>query len=83
MGSLSLSDFVTSDPVVSCFQTVLAFLPGMVERKHGHVVAILPGAGLCQLSNKVPYATIKYAITGTDICFTQLYKRTRPTGISC
>jgi hypothetical protein len=39
----------------------MAFLPGMVQRNHGHVVAISPVAGPCPLSNNASHCSV----TGT------------------
>ncbi|XP_071442015.1 short-chain dehydrogenase/reductase family 16C member 6-like [Hetaerina americana] len=41
-----------------------AFLPYMIENNHGHVVALSSMAGICGLSNLVPYCASKYAVRG-------------------
>ncbi|KAI5711557.1 hypothetical protein M8J75_001340 [Diaphorina citri] len=46
------------------FWTVLAFLPGMVERNKGHVVGISSLAGLSGLANKSPYSASKFGVAG-------------------
>ncbi|KAG8225823.1 hypothetical protein J437_LFUL005630 [Ladona fulva] len=41
-----------------------AFLPSMIENNHGHIVALSSMAGICGLSNLVPYCASKYAVRG-------------------
>ncbi|CAK1602437.1 unnamed protein product [Parnassius mnemosyne] len=43
---------------------IQAFLPAMVERNHGHIVAMSSMAGLMGLRNLVPYCGSKYAVRG-------------------
>ncbi|CAG4977135.1 unnamed protein product [Parnassius apollo] len=43
---------------------IQAFLPAMVERNHGHIVAMSSIAGLMGLQNLVPYCGSKYAVRG-------------------
>ncbi|XP_069670584.1 short-chain dehydrogenase/reductase family 16C member 6-like isoform X2 [Periplaneta americana] len=50
--------------LLSHFWTLLAFLPGMVQRRHGHVVAISCVAGLRGLADKGPHSASKHAVTG-------------------
>ncbi|XP_067008395.2 short-chain dehydrogenase/reductase family 16C member 6 [Anabrus simplex] len=46
------------------FWTLFAFLPGMIARNHGHLVAVSSLAGLSGLANKAPYSASKFAVTG-------------------
>ncbi|GBP38698.1 hypothetical protein EVAR_22347_1 [Eumeta japonica] len=41
-----------------------AFLPAMIERNHGHIVAMSSMAGLMGIRNLVPYCGTKYAVRG-------------------
>ncbi|KAJ4426059.1 hypothetical protein ANN_27686 [Periplaneta americana] len=50
--------------LLSHFWTLLAFLPGMVQRRHGHVVAISCVAGLRGLADKGQHSASKHAVTG-------------------
>ncbi|XP_072937638.1 epidermal retinol dehydrogenase 2-like isoform X2 [Epargyreus clarus] len=43
---------------------IQAFLPSMIERNHGHIVAMSSMAGLMGLGNLVPYCGSKYAVRG-------------------
>ncbi|OWR40937.1 short-chain dehydrogenase [Danaus plexippus plexippus] len=43
---------------------IQAFLPSMMERNHGHIVAMSSMAGLMGLRNLVPYCGSKYAVRG-------------------
>uniref|UniRef100_A0A1B6DF37 Uncharacterized protein n=2 Tax=Clastoptera arizonana TaxID=38151 RepID=A0A1B6DF37_9HEMI len=40
------------------------FLPDMVRKNHGHVVAVSSMAGILGLSNLVPYCASKFAVRG-------------------
>lgn len=44
--------------------TLEAFLPQMIERNHGHVVALSSMAGIIGLRNLVPYCASKFAVRG-------------------
>ncbi|KAF9420314.1 hypothetical protein HW555_003375 [Spodoptera exigua] len=44
------------------------FLPSMMERNHGHIVAMSSMAGVVGLRNLVPYCATKFAIKFTVIC---------------
>ncbi|XP_026498062.1 estradiol 17-beta-dehydrogenase 11-like isoform X1 [Vanessa tameamea] len=44
--------------------TLQAFLPGMMERNHGHIVAMSSMAGVIGLRNLVPYCGTKFAVRG-------------------
>lgn len=41
-----------------------AFLPRMIEKNHGHIVALSSIAGLIGFNNLVPYCGSKYAVRG-------------------
>lgn len=41
-----------------------AFLPSMIAKNHGHVVAMSSIAGLIGLPNIVPYSASKFAVRG-------------------
>ena len=41
-----------------------AFLPSMIEKNHGHVVALSSMAGIVGLPNLVPYCATKFAVRG-------------------
>ncbi|XP_066995549.2 short-chain dehydrogenase/reductase family 16C member 6 [Anabrus simplex] len=49
---------------LSHFWTTQAFLPGMLERDHGHIVAISSMAALIGLGSAVSYSSSKSAISG-------------------
>ncbi|XP_050345731.1 epidermal retinol dehydrogenase 2-like [Nymphalis io] len=44
--------------------TIQAFLPSMIARNYGHIVAMSSMAGLIGLSNLVPYCGSKFAVRG-------------------
>ncbi|KZC06950.1 Epidermal retinol dehydrogenase 2 [Dufourea novaeangliae] len=50
--------------VMAHFWTLQAFLPSMIQRNHGHVVALSSMAGLLGLTNLVPYCASKFAVRG-------------------
>lgn len=41
-----------------------AFLPAMMKKNSGHVVALSSMAGICGLNNLVPYCGAKFAVRG-------------------
>lgn len=41
-----------------------AFLPSMIEKNHGHIVALSSLAGLAGIPYIVPYSAAKFAVTG-------------------
>ena len=45
-------------------QMLEAFLPTMIQRNHGHVVALSSMAGVMGIPNLVPYCGSKYAVRG-------------------
>ncbi|XP_015175474.1 PREDICTED: short-chain dehydrogenase/reductase family 16C member 6-like isoform X2 [Polistes dominula] len=50
--------------VLAHFWVLQAFLPSMIEKNHGHIVAISSMAGMVGLSNLVPYCASKFAVRG-------------------
>ncbi|XP_063219563.1 17-beta-hydroxysteroid dehydrogenase 13-like isoform X2 [Bacillus rossius redtenbacheri] len=47
----------------SHFWTLQAFLPGMISRNNGHVVAISSAAAIAPVASEVPYSASKAAVT--------------------
>ncbi|XP_053615097.1 17-beta-hydroxysteroid dehydrogenase 13-like isoform X1 [Plodia interpunctella] len=50
--------------IIAHFWLVQTFLPAMMERNHGHVVAMSSMAGVMGLRNLVPYCASKFAVRG-------------------
>lgn len=50
---------------ISHYWMFQAFLPKMMEKNHGHIVAMSSIAGLVGLNNLVPYCGSKFAVRGT------------------
>ncbi|XP_014601751.1 PREDICTED: short-chain dehydrogenase/reductase family 16C member 6-like isoform X1 [Polistes canadensis] len=50
--------------VLAHFWVLQAFLPSMIEKNHGHIVALSSMAGMIGLSNLVPYCASKFAVRG-------------------
>ncbi|XP_070161896.1 short-chain dehydrogenase/reductase family 16C member 6-like isoform X1 [Polyergus mexicanus] len=50
--------------VLAHFWMLQAFLPSMIEKNHGHIVALSSLAGLGGLPNLVPYCASKFAVRG-------------------
>ncbi|XP_032678941.1 short-chain dehydrogenase/reductase family 16C member 6-like [Odontomachus brunneus] len=50
--------------VLSHFWTIQAFLPGMIERNYGHIVAISSIAGLAGVPHLTAYSATKFAVKG-------------------
>lgn len=46
------------------FWIIQAFLPGMIERKHGHIVAINSSVGLMPFADVAPYSAAKFGLRG-------------------
>jgi len=51
---------------LALFWTVKAFLPGMIERKRGHLVTIASASGLIGVPKLTDYAASKWAAVGFD-----------------
>lgn len=50
--------------VMAHFWILQAFLPHMLSKRRGHIVAISSMAGICGLTNLVPYCATKFAVRG-------------------
>ncbi|MBU2513665.1 SDR family NAD(P)-dependent oxidoreductase [bacterium] len=50
--------------LISMLYTINAFLPGMYERKHGHIVNVSSGAGLMGMADLAVYCATKWAVYG-------------------
>ncbi|XP_076292024.1 short-chain dehydrogenase/reductase family 16C member 6-like isoform X3 [Lasioglossum baleicum] len=50
--------------VLAHLWTLQAFLPSMIQKNHGHVVALSSMAGIVGLANLVPYCASKFAVRG-------------------
>lgn len=50
--------------IFNCFQMLEAFLPSMIEKNHGHIVALSSLAGLAGVPYLVPYSATKFAVKG-------------------
>ncbi|XP_052865532.1 short-chain dehydrogenase/reductase family 16C member 6 isoform X2 [Anopheles cruzii] len=50
--------------VMAHFWLLQSFLPGMIEKNRGFIVALSSVAGLCGLNNLVPYCGSKFAVRG-------------------
>lgn len=50
--------------ILAHFWTLQAFLPAMIQKNHGHIVALSSIAGIVGLANLVPYCASKFAVRG-------------------
>lgn len=50
--------------ILAHFWMLQAFLPSMIEKNHGHIVALSSLAGLGGIPNLVPYCASKFAVRG-------------------
>ncbi|XP_018050694.1 PREDICTED: 17-beta-hydroxysteroid dehydrogenase 13-like [Atta colombica] len=50
--------------VLGHFWMLQAYLPSMIKRNHGHIVALSSIAGIVGFSNLVPYSATKHAVRG-------------------
>ncbi|XP_049883050.1 epidermal retinol dehydrogenase 2-like isoform X1 [Pectinophora gossypiella] len=50
--------------IIAHLWLIQAFLPNMMERNHGHIVAMSSMAGVLGLRNLVPYCATKFAVRG-------------------
>ncbi|KAM7346921.1 lipid droplet subset dehydrogenase 1 [Cochliomyia hominivorax] len=68
--------------VMAHFWVFQAFLPDMIERNEGHIVALSSCAGLFGLPNLVPYCGTKFAVRGLmQAMQEELYKQNPKTQI--
>jgi len=51
------------------FQMLQAYLPSMIKKNYGHIVALSSIAGIVGLPNLVPYSASKYAVKGKSNLF--------------
>lgn len=51
---------------LALYWTTKAFLPGMVERKRGHIVTISSAGGICATARMTDYCASKFAAFGFD-----------------
>ncbi len=61
--------------VLSHFWTVRAFLPGMIERGHGHIVTVSSAAAISPAPRLTDYAASKWAAFGFDESLRLEFKR--------
>ena len=64
--------------VLSLYWTTRAFLPGMIERGHGHVVTVASAAGLLGVARQTDYSASKHAAVGFDEALRVELKQTAP-----
>lgn len=58
----------------SIIYSIKLFLPGMLEKKSGHIVNVASTAGLMGSSEPLPYVTSKFAVVGlSEALYGQLY----------
>ncbi len=63
---------------LALFWTVKAFLPGMIERRKGHVVTIASASGLIGVPKLSDYGASKWAAVGFDESLRMELRRTAP-----
>jgi all-trans-retinol dehydrogenase (NAD+) len=61
--------------ILAHFWTVRAFLPGMIERGHGHIVTIASAGGLAAAPRMADYTASKFAAVGFDEALRVEFKR--------
>jgi len=70
--------------VKGCIWVVREFLPGMIERKQGHLVSMSSIAGAMGCENVVPYSASKFAVRGMMEALTEEMRRdSRGLDIKC
>lgn len=50
--------------IFNYFQMLQAFLPSMIEKNHGHIVALSSITGLVGIPYLAPYSATKHAVRG-------------------
>jgi len=68
--------------VISHYHINQAFLPAMIERHYGHIVAIDSNCGLFGLSHLGDYCASKFAIIGYMECLEDELTRSKCTGVN-
>jgi len=57
-------------------QILQAYLPSMIKKNYGHIVALSSIAGIVGLPNLVPYSASKHAVKGkSDLFFIYIYQK--------
>jgi all-trans-retinol dehydrogenase (NAD+) len=64
--------------VLALYWTTRAFLPGMIERGHGHVVTVASAAGLLGTCRETDYAASKFAAMGFNEALRMELRRLAP-----
>ncbi|XP_017872068.1 PREDICTED: epidermal retinol dehydrogenase 2 [Drosophila arizonae] len=64
--------------VVAHFWIIQAFLPAMIERNEGNIVALSSCAGLFGLANLVPYCGTKFAVRGYMAALAEELRKQNP-----
>ncbi|CAG4977071.1 unnamed protein product [Parnassius apollo] len=68
------------------FWIIQAFLPNMIEKRHGHIVAINSSAGLLPCADMVPYCAAKFGLRGnstnSEVLMLVFYHFSRPREMS-
>jgi all-trans-retinol dehydrogenase (NAD+) len=64
--------------LLSLFWTTRAFLPGMIERKRGHLVTIASAGGLIGVPRLTDYCATKWAAVGFDESVRMELRKTAP-----
>ncbi|XP_037937004.1 17-beta-hydroxysteroid dehydrogenase 13 [Teleopsis dalmanni] len=64
--------------VIAHFWIIQAFLPEMIERNQGNIVALSSCAGLFGLPNLVPYCGTKFAVRGIMSALTEELRQNNP-----
>lgn len=66
--------------VLAHFWTLEAFMPSMIKRNHGHIVALSSMCGVLGLPNVVPYCASKFAVRGMmESLYEELRVNDKPT----
>lgn len=63
------------------FQTVKCFVPGMLERNHGHIVNIASAAGISGVNGLADYCASKFAAVGFDESLRMEFLSMEKTGV--
>ncbi|XP_067666173.1 epidermal retinol dehydrogenase 2-like [Haliotis asinina] len=67
--------------IMAHFWTVKCFVPGMLERNHGHIVNIASAAGLCGVNSLADYSASKFAAVGFDESLRMEFSSMGKTGV--